>query len=139
MTMKLQPIIIDNDDVICYLINKLLKLTGFPSPVWFLSGAEALKRIEKEQDPETTFAIFLDINMPKMTGWEFIEHLEATSLKSKFFIYIITSSVDSRDRNKASQYESVCNFYVKPLKKVDFELLKESQELKPFFTDTKVS
>ena len=114
-------------------------MAGFPSPSWFLSGQEALKRIEKEQDPATTYAFFLDINMPKMSGWEFIEHLEALSLKSKFFIYIITSSVDSRDKNKAFQYESVCEFYVKPLKKADFELLKESRELKPFFTDENVS
>ncbi|GAA4281319.1 response regulator [Gaetbulibacter aestuarii] len=131
--MNLQPVIVDNDDILCFLINKLLKLSGFPSPIWFLSGGDALERIKKEQNSDTTYAIFLDINMPEMNGWQFIEHLESITFKSKYFIYIITSSVDDRDKVKAYQYKSVYNYYVKPLKQNDFELLKKSPELRPFF------
>ncbi len=131
--MNLQPLVIDDDNVICFLIKKLLKLSVYPEPKSFLSAVDALEYVKNEQNIKKTYVIFLDINMPNMNGWEFIEALESHAIKSNYFIYIITSSIDENDKHKSTTYSSVKKFISKPLKTIDLELLKESKDLKPFF------
>jgi len=59
--------------------------------------------------------IFLDLNMPIMDGWEFLDEFTKIPIEQEVTIYIVTSSIDPADRKKASQYERVSNFIVKPV------------------------
>jgi len=131
--MNLQPIVVDDDDIICFLVKKLLKLSNYPEPKSFLSAIDALDFIKKHETTQTRYAIFLDINMPVMNGWEFIETLESLSVISNYEIFILTSSINQNDKDKAFTYSSVKKFIEKPLRKNDLELLKENEYLKPFF------
>ena len=60
---------------------------------------------------------FLDINMPTMSGWEFLEQFEDFPEETKkcFIIYILSSSVDERDIKRAEQNKNVKAFLTKPL------------------------
>jgi CheY-like chemotaxis protein len=61
--------------------------------------------------------IFLDINMPIMDGWQFLE--EFSSIEDKFTknvnIYLVTSSIDERDIEKATKFTNVKEYLVKPI------------------------
>ncbi|MCW3122419.1 MAG: Response regulator, partial [Flavipsychrobacter sp.] len=81
-----------------------------------INGLEALKflRDENEVTPEL---IFLDINMPKMNGWEFLEeykHLDKQQ-KARITILMLTTSANPADIKKAQEIEDVTGYKTKPL------------------------
>jgi len=80
---------------------------------------EALKNIIKM--PEF---IFLDIDMPNLNGWEFIDHFKKLKISSK--IVMVTSSLDPSDKLKAKGLNEVVAFIEKPLVK---------SHLEPIFND----
>ncbi len=88
-----------------------------------LDGAEALEFLKKESQiiPDL---IFLDINMPKINGWEFLEQYKDLSphQKVKIIVVMLTTSYNPKDLERAKQIEEVAGFNVKPL---THELLTE--------------
>lgn len=83
------------------------------------SGEEALSYLKSELDgihPQPTL-IFLDINMPGMNGWEFLEEYEKLELsqQGEVVLTMLSNSIDERDRLRAQQFKSVHGFYSKPL------------------------
>jgi len=64
--------------------------------------------------------LFLDIFMPNMNGWEFLQHLEEKKVAVK--VYMLSSSVDKNDQDRARKYSIVQDFISKPL---SYKTLKE--------------
>ena len=88
-----------------------------------LNGLEALAYLKKENQPPPEL-IFLDINMPKMNGWEFLDqykHLDKKQ-KARVVIMILTTSANPDDIKRAKEIEDVTGFETKPLTK---EMLTE--------------
>jgi two-component system chemotaxis response regulator CheY len=86
----------------------------------FTEPEVALQNIKLDYDiPEISkpTVLFLDINMPSMTGWEFLEEFRSfgEEVQRQFAIYILTSSVDERDKEKAEADPLVVGFFSKPL------------------------
>ena len=86
----------------------------------FLDPEIALRYIEDEYSHTTVLSptvLFLDINMPILTGWDFLEVFESfdSELKQQFSIFILTSSIDHRDQQKAEANLLVEGFLSKPL------------------------
>ncbi len=71
------------------------------------------KLAEKKSLPDL---IFLDINMPKLDAWGFLEELDKIT-KDHVPIYILTSSIDQRDIDKAKSISRVKKYLIKPMKK----------------------
>lgn len=63
--------------------------------------------------------VFLDINMPVMDGWEFLEDLSSKEINIP--IYMLTSSIDKNDNEKSKKYSTVIGFLNKPLKQEKLE------------------
>jgi CheY-like chemotaxis protein len=61
--------------------------------------------------------LLLDINMPVMTGWEFLNALEQvpSDIRNKLTTFILSSSVDSEDKERARQNQLVTDYITKPL------------------------
>jgi CheY-like chemotaxis protein len=79
-------------------------------------GVRALEYLTKDNQTQPEL-IFLDINMPRMNGWEFLEEYKKTNIKSKskIIIMILTTSANPDDLKKAKEIEEVSGFETKPL------------------------
>lgn len=110
--------LIDDSAFDLFIYEKLLIKSGITSTVkTFNSAREALKfLITKEPElPETV--ILLDLQMPDMNGFEFIENfaLVPDSLKNKIKIFMLSSTIDSRDIEKAVSSPYIIDLLPKPL------------------------
>lgn len=118
-------ILLIDDDSICNSINTLFFKKKFPRKDFpeleikaFTNPGEGLKFIsESLLTPERDdILLLLDINMPEMTGWDFLGEYSKLQKKEKDVkIYILTSSVNQRDITKAEMNADVTGFVSKPL------------------------
>jgi CheY-like chemotaxis protein len=117
-TNTIKLLVIDDDDINIFIIGKIVEKTGFPvDMVAKHNGQLAIDYIKdlvaNQQDlPQL---ILIDINMPILNGWEFIEAYEALQLNSSSDLYMLSSSVYENDIEKAKTYTSVKGFISKPL------------------------
>jgi CheY-like chemotaxis protein len=84
----------------------------------FSNGLDAINFFkEPRNEEEIPELIFLDINMPVMNGWEFMDEFVKIrpALQKKIEIYILSSSTDSHDIQKAKSNPEVTDYIVKPL------------------------
>ena len=116
--------IIDDDPITVFGIKKMLDhLNVCDDIITYANGKLAIDGIknmmtEKLQVPEV---IFLDINMPIMDGWQFLEEFIALPLEHKIRINIVTSSIDTVDRERWEHYRTrthhLIDFKNKPLRR----------------------
>ncbi|UOK42005.1 MULTISPECIES: response regulator [Flavobacterium] len=114
--------IIDDDPIYQLVTKKLIEKTAlFEDSRSFVNGSEALSYFENTGDiPDI---ILLDIEMPEMDGWDFLDqllHIEK-SFEKDATIYIASSSIALEDKMKARSYPCVKDFLSKPM---DIEKLK---------------
>lgn len=114
--IQFDAIFLVDDDPINNLINKrLLGKVGITNQIIeFLEGEEALVQIETLPS-KNQILIFLDINMPVLNGWEFLEKYSEVFPHRQDKIVILSSSIDYQDRQKAKEYQIVSGFLEKPL------------------------
>jgi CheY-like chemotaxis protein len=118
----MQEILLIDDDPVINFINKKVVESEFPHDriIILEDGLSAIEYIRI--NPGKSYLVFLDINMPIMNGWEFLEAISNEPKKFDLKIYMLTSSVDESDKNKARENKQVLSYLSKPLK-TDF--LKE--------------
>jgi len=110
--------IIDDDEVSLFLTSMLLESGSYVREVeTFFSAEHALKKLELEEVPAIPNIIFLDLNMPDLSGWEFLDLLSQQEQKyiDKCKVFILSSSVDTAEKEKAKEYKLVSAFLHKPL------------------------
>lgn len=124
MTQPSKRFLIVDDDSINNLLTKMvLKKTFLEVQVnAFTEPKDALNFMKCEQNflPENgKIILFLDINMPTMTGWEYLDAFEQfdEAIKNLYEIYILSSSVHPKDITRAKENCHVIDFLEKPLKK----------------------
>lgn len=116
-------ILVDDDPLTNLLAKKILeKNLGEVEVRDFLIPELALEYIETEFENkvlEGKTTLFLDINMPSLTGWEFLDKFEkfTDAIKNQFNIYMLSSSVDPTDMQRAKQNPLVIDFIEKPINK----------------------
>lgn len=126
MNMKIDEILlIDDDPVINLIHNKLIEkeLPGYKTSV-FTNPEDGLDYLRKHLKAEWHPLILLDINMPEMNAWEFIDRMQSLRQASTIPIAIVTSSIDQQDQLIAKEYAQIQQFFVKPFDPKDLELSK---------------
>ena len=115
---KLKLLVVDDDDINLFIIKKIVEKTGFDIDMVSRSnGQQAIDYINEAiaQNNPLPKMILIDINMPVMNGWEFIEAYEALTIEHKVDMYILSSSVYENDIEKTKSYKAVKGFISKPL------------------------
>lgn len=120
-TKAVSILLVDDDEINNFISVKLIKKTLLNTEIsTCLNGKFAIEQLVEiqERDPNNLpDYILLDINMPIMNGWEFLDEYQRLNIdpagKSK--IFIISSSVFNNDINKAKSYSLVKDFISKPL------------------------
>ena len=119
-------LLIDDDKYTNYIHNKVITNANVNIPVYQTrSGQEALEfltctgRYSENATYPQPGIIFLDINMPGMNGWEFMEyyHKLAENQKARIVIAMLTSSINVHDKMHAEKNENISCFLQKPLTK----------------------
>ncbi|WP_304066513.1 response regulator [Pedobacter glucosidilyticus] len=123
--MKLNFIIVDDRELDCFIAEKLILNTGKCNSFKAYDNAiEALQDIKaKEPEKGSLTVLLLDIMMPVMNGFQFIEEFEnlPKETKNNYRIISITTSLNKNDISRISTYESVFGVLKKPYSFEAFE------------------
>ena len=118
--------IIDDDHIFIYGVKRLIEETSFcENLLVYQNGQDALEDIQERVNKgnELPSIIFLDLNMPMMTGWEFLdEYLQIEGKDSEQTqVYIVSSSIDPKDLLKIKDYRLIRNYILKPITPDDLQ------------------
>jgi len=118
MISKIDLLVIDDDDINIFIIKKIVEKTGYQVSMTAKTNGQLavdyLKDLQTQQQPFPDL-ILIDINMPVLNGWEFLEAYEKMNTEQKIDMYMLSSSVYENDIEKAKTYKMVKGFISKPL------------------------
>ena len=122
MSSLCNVMLVDDDDIFVYLTKKTIDKTELINLMNVVNnGFDAINFFkENAGNPEALpEIILLDLSMPVMDGWQFLEEytLLAPQLNKKIVIYIITSSISPDDIEKARRIAAVSDYMIKPVTK----------------------
>jgi len=109
-------VLIDDSDIDLFVQRRFIELSGFARRViTFRSSREALNYLSDSNLKEHPELIFLDLNMPEIDGFSFLEQYNKLVTDAPTRIIILTSSSSSLDRDRAATFGNVIGFLSKPL------------------------
>ncbi|MCG9971303.1 response regulator [Christiangramia crocea] len=125
--------IIDDDKIYVNLVKKIIEIKKLSENLLiYKNGKEALdyfKEIMENATDENKLPdiIFLDLNMPVMDGWEFLNEFIKikNKLNKKITLYVVSSSIDPRDLERARSFNLVTDYLIKPIELKKFEKIFE--------------
>jgi len=129
-----QILCVDDDPITLMLCKKVIIKASFSNEIiTSQNGEEALQYFNTLKSANTgqqlkkhPQLIFLDLNMPVMGGWEFLDHFnsEAFSEFKNIKIIVLSSTIDPEDLEKSKTYPMVIDFLSKPITLTMLEYLK---------------
>jgi len=124
--------LVDDDYIFQLTASRLLKAADASANVLqFSNGEEGLRYLNEHAHEESKLPdiLLLDINMPHVDGWMFLNdyaHLKG-KLSKEIKIYMVSSSIDPVDMNRAKSNQSVKDYIIKPISKEGFkEIISQS-------------
>ena len=127
--MNKQPhiLLIDDDDIFIFLTKRMLMNTGMVKTIDVCrSATDAVQLLyTPKYDEAIPDMIFLDLNMPGMDGWEFLENYQILFpiMKKTPLLYVISSSVSANDYERATNIHGVNGYLSKPLQVTQLKTL----------------
>ncbi|MRH98920.1 response regulator [Kriegella sp. EG-1] len=130
MNRPLNICLIDDDDIHLYTLKRALNEIELPKIVTtFSDGEEAINYIQDNIDNNDSLPdiILLDINMPIMDGFDFIETYLKLHIDKKISIYMLSSSVNPNDIKRAKEISIISDYIIKPIKDETLEQILHSK------------
>jgi CheY-like chemotaxis protein len=98
-TKELTILLVEDDEIDVDMTKRAFKNARVANPIVTAdNGEDALKKLRSEGEVPRPFIILLDLNMPKMNGLEFLEHLRADEQLASSVVFVLTTSDADRDR-----------------------------------------
>ncbi len=112
--MDKQLILLVDDDPMSNTYSSLIVKKQNPTAeiITFNSGVEALNYLSIHSNPKPEL-IFLDLNMPVMNGWDFMEEYQKLNLEIE--VIVVTSSNEEVDKEKCKTYTGISDYFIKPI------------------------
>ena len=128
---------VDDDPITLMLCKMVISKSSFASEVITAqNGEEAINYFDElklnnlgSEIPRYPHLILLDLNMPVMGGWEFLDEFSKPDYTEAFKntkVIVLSSTIDPRDINKSKNYPMVLDFMSKPITKEMLEDLKKA-------------
>lgn len=113
--------IVDDDKIYRYVFERQLKKQDSSIQIaQFTNGATAFEAMQEAitRQQGIPSIIFLDLNMPIMNGWEFLEAFERLSLElqKRIHIFVVSSSINQKDMQNAKENQHVEDYLIKPVR-----------------------
>lgn len=121
--------LIDDDEMANFIAEKTIRANNFAGEVLkFTTIESALYLLDKAARREAVLFpdfIFLDINMPGLDGWDFLDSYAELphDLKSGCRLYMLSSSIDMADHDRSESHADTCGFIQKPLSPKDLDAI----------------
>ena len=133
--MEFDLLIIDDDDLFLFLSKReVIKNKIHSAPLLFQLATKALNWLDEHStNSNKDVVIFLDINMPEMDGWGFLDVLIEKKYLFPIKVVIVSSSTDPKDFMKAKEYKQVITYLEKPITSTSLEKIKVLNELSSYF------
>lgn len=131
MDVLKKVVLIDDDQINNFVCETIIKSENFAERVvsyeWAEDALNNLKQIAEQTPAEFPDLIFLDINMPGMDGWRFLEEYRKLpeTVTSRCSLFMLSSAVDREDIICAKTHAEVRDFFSKPLSPEILNLIKE--------------
>lgn len=122
----MQIVLVDDEHVSIFITRKILEREGLADEIHaFELPEEGLRYVQKSLPGHAPDVILLDLNMPGLNGWAFLEALQPyeAELLGQCFIYILTSSLDPTDTLRASEFPLVSGLIHKPLDRIQIRAI----------------
>ena len=117
--VEVQRVLVIDDDPANNLICQILVSRTLVDVeiITYTQPAEGVAFIETTAEDPAPTLLLLDINMPQMSGWDVLENMQnlPAAVRNKFTIYMLSSSVDPADKEKAAAHPLVRGYFEKPL------------------------
>lgn len=114
--------IIDDDPIYCLIVSRTINMIDASLIIdQSENGAIGLAKLEHLSNETDKIIVLLDINMPILDGWGFLDKIQKYNFYNlpQLIIYIVSSSTDESDILRANQFGFVKGFFHKPLSKED--------------------
>lgn len=132
--MPLEILVVDDDKVVALMHKNQLRCSNIqPAPVLCTNGQEALDYLLKNDAADKHFLVLLDLNMPLVNGWKFLNKLKKAPPLATIYVVIVTSSINQKDYLKTQTYEQVIHYCQKPLSQTCISKIKSTEALRAFF------
>ena len=114
-------LLVDDDDATNYINQLIIARAGIEQVIATENGREALVYLHENQHNNPVDLILLDLNMPIVSGWEFLELYQQLPKKETINIYIMLSTdIGMVKKEELNRYDAVKGFIEKPLSKSSF-------------------
>lgn len=114
--LNLTILLVEDDDVAAESVTRGLARMGLSVPVvWAEDGAVALQvlnGVHPQWRAPRPRVVLLDLNMPRMNGFEFLQHLRADPVLNDEVVFVLTTSDADTDRTRA-YHEQIAGYMVK--------------------------
>lgn len=132
-TTDYEILLVDDDEICLMVCERFLQITGSHALITkVVNGRDALRHLLRD-NPTRNILVLLDLNMPIMNGWEFLDCLKCIEMFSNVRVVIISSSIDAADVKKSHTYPMVARYIEKPTGIKTFTELMNDPEMKQFF------
>lgn len=124
-------LLVDDDVTFVFLTKRIISATNIVTNInEFNDSQDAIDFLKDNTDDKDLLpdVIFLDLSMPVMDGWGFLEEYVAieSKINKKIPLFIVSSSISPHDIERAKQFSMVSDFIIKPLVKEKFIEIMES-------------